>query len=311
MQTMSTDVALLTEDLTKFYGHRRGIEGLSLEVKSGEIMGFLGPNGAGKTTTIRLLLDFLRPTRGRATVLGLDPRRDRATLHRQLGYLPGELAFPGRDRAADLLRFFGRSRGGVAWSSVTALADRLELDVSQPIRTMSKGNRQKVGLVQAFMHQPALLILDEPTSGLDPLMQREFLAMIRDARAAGQTVFMSSHVLAEVQQIADRVAIVRNGHLAAVERVESLGRRAMRSVEIHFEDPVSADEFAVLPGVTDVTVSGPILRCTVDGRISPLIKAAARHEVIDLLSTEPDLEETFLSYYYHSEGAGDAAHAAA
>jgi ABC-2 type transport system ATP-binding protein len=311
MQTMSTDVALLTEDLTKSYGHRRGIEGLSLEVKSGEIMGFLGPNGAGKTTTIRLLLDFLRPTRGRATVLGLDPRRDRAVLHRQLGYLPGELAFPGRDRAADLLRFFGRSRSGLAWSSVTALADRLELDLSQPIRTMSKGNRQKVGLVQAFMHQPALLILDEPTSGLDPLMQQEFLAMIRDARAAGQTVFMSSHVLAEVQQIADRVAIVRDGHLAAVERVESLGRRAMRSVEIHFEDPVSAEEFAVLPGVTDVTVSGPILRCTVDGRISPLIKAAARHEVIDLLSAEPDLEETFLSYYYHSEGAGDAAHAAA
>jgi ABC-2 type transport system ATP-binding protein len=304
---MSSDSALLAEDLTKFYGDRRGIEGLHLDVATGEVMGFLGPNGAGKTTTIRLLLDFLRPTRGYARVLGLDPRADKARLHRQIGYLPGELSFPGRDRAADLLRFFGDARGGVAWSSVTALAERLELDLNQSVRTMSKGNKQKVGLVQAFMHQPSLLILDEPTSGLDPLMQQEFLAMARDARAAGQTVFMSSHVLAEVQQIADRVAIIRDGRLAAVERVESLGRRALRTVEIHFEDPVSVEEFAGLPGVRDLTVTGPILRCTVDGRLSPLIKAAARHEVVDLLSAEPDLEETFLSYYYHSEGAGDAA----
>jgi ABC-2 type transport system ATP-binding protein len=304
---MTSDRAVVTEDLTKFYGSRRGIEALNLEVGTGEVVGFLGPNGAGKTTTIRLLLDFLRPTRGRATILGLNPRTQKATLHRQIGYLPGELSFPGRDRAADLLRFFGDARGGVSWSTVNELAERLELDLNQPLRTMSKGNKQKVGLVQAFMHQPALLILDEPTSGLDPLMQQEFLAMVSDARTAGQTVFMSSHVLAEVQQTADRVAIVRDGRLAAVERVESIGRRAVRTVEIHFEDPVSADEFVTLPGVSDVTVTGPILRCTVDGRLSPLIKAAARHEVVDLLSAEPDLEETFLSYYYHSEGADDVA----
>jgi ABC-2 type transport system ATP-binding protein len=298
MWGMSSDIAIHAEDLTKFYGSRRGVEGLTLDVKAGEVLGFLGPNGAGKTTTIRLLLDFLRPTRGDATILGLDPRRDKATLHRQIGYLPGELAFPGREKAADLLRFFAAARGGVAWSQVTALADRLELDLTRPIRTMSKGNKQKVGLVQAFMHQPALLILDEPTSGLDPLMQQEFLAMVADARADGQTVFMSSHVLAEVQQAADRVAIIRDGRLAALERVESLGRRAIRTVEIHFDDPVDAAEFTGLPGVSDVMVSGPILRCTVDGRLSPLIKAVARHEVIDLLSAEPDLEETFLSYYY-------------
>ncbi|GLH98569.1 ABC transporter [Phytohabitans aurantiacus] len=298
MSGMSSDIAIHAEDLTKFYGSRRGVEGLTLDVKAGEVLGFLGPNGAGKTTTIRLLLDFLRPTRGDATILGLDPRRDKAALHRQIGYLPGELAFPGREKAADLLRFFAAARGGVAWSQVTALADRLELDLTRPIRTMSKGNKQKVGLVQAFMHQPALLILDEPTSGLDPLMQQEFLAMVADARADGQTVFMSSHVLAEVQQAADRVAIIRDGRLAALERVESLGRRAIRTVEIHFDDPVDAAEFTGLPGVSDVMVSGPILRCTVDGRLSPLIKAVARHEVIDLLSAEPDLEETFLSYYY-------------
>lgn len=304
---MTDDIAVRAEDLTKFYGTRRGIEGLDLEVRAGEVMGFLGPNGAGKTTTIRLLLDFLRPSRGRATMLGMDPRRDKAALHRHIGYLPGELAFPGREKATDLLRFFADARCGVAWQTVTGLAERLELDMSRPIHTLSKGNKQKVGLVQAFMHSPALLILDEPTSGLDPLMQQEFLTMVREARANGQTVFMSSHVLAEVQQTADRVAIVREGRLAAVERVESLGRRAVRIVEIHFDGAVDAAEFAALPGVSDVSVSGPVLRCTVDGRLDPLIKAAARHEVVDLISTEPDLEETFLSFYYHSEGAGDVA----
>ncbi|MGX6607045.1 ABC transporter ATP-binding protein [Micromonosporaceae bacterium Da 78-11] len=302
---MTTDVAVLTEDLTKFYGAHRGIEGLNLEVGAGEVMGFLGPNGAGKTTTIRMLLDFLRPTRGRAVVLGLDPRRDKAVLHRQIGYLPGELTFPGRDTAEDLLRFFGDARGGVPWSRVTDLAGRLEVDLSRPVHTMSKGNKQKIGLIQAFMHQPALLVLDEPTSGLDPLMQQEFLAMIRDARSAGQTVFMSSHVLAEVQHVADRVAIVRDGKLAAVQRVEPLGKRAIRAVEIHFHDPVDPADFSALPGVSDVAVTGPVLTCTVDGRLDRLIKEAARHEVIDLLSAEPDLEETFLSFYYHSEGAGD------
>ncbi|NJP35511.1 ABC transporter ATP-binding protein [Micromonospora sp. HSS6-12] len=308
---MTSDIAVLAEGLTKFYGTRRGIEDLTLEVRTGEVMGFLGPNGAGKTTTIRLLLDFLRPTRGLARILGMDPRKDKAILHRQVGYLPGELAFPGRETAKELLRFFGDARGGVPWTAVTSLAERLDLDLSRPVRAMSKGNKQKVGLVQAFMHQPALLILDEPTSGLDPLMQQEFLAMVRDARDHGQTVFMSSHVLAEVQSTADRVAIVRSGQLAAVEKVESLGRRAVRRVEIHFGDPVQAVEFTGLPGVTQVQVTGPVLRCTVDGRLDPLIKAAARHEVIDLLSAEPDLEETFLSYYYTGEGTSDAAAAGA
>lgn len=308
---MTSDTAVLAEDLTTFYGRRRGIEGLDLTVHRGEVMGFLGPNGAGKTTVIRTLLDFLRPCRGHATLLGLDPRRDKAALHRRIGYLPGELTLPGGERASDLLRFFADVRGGAAWSQVSALAERLDLDLSRPVRTMSRGNRQKVGLVQAFMHQPELLVLDEPTSGLDPLMQQEFLAMVREVCSEGRTVFMSSHILAEVQQAADRVAIVREGHLVAVDRVESLGRRAHRSVEIHFADPVEAAEFATLPGVGDVTVSGPILKCTVTGRLDPLVKVAARHEVIDMLSAEPDLEETFLSYYYHLEGSGDGASAGA
>jgi len=308
---MRSDIAISTEDLTKFYGTHRGIEALTLDVRAGEVMGFLGPNGAGKTTTIRLLLDFLRPTRGHAAILGLHPRSDKAAVHRQIGYLPGELVLPGREKAADLLRFFGNARGGVPWSQVTDLAERLELDLSRPVRTMSKGNKQKVGLVQAFMHEPALLVLDEPTSGLDPLMQQEFLALVRDARTAGQTVFMSSHVLAEVQEVADRVAIVRDGRLVAVEKVESVGRRAVRSVEIHFDDLVDPAEFRGLPGVTGVVVAGPVLKCTIDGRLDPLIKAAARHEVVDLLSAEPGLEETFLSFYYHAEGAGDESRAGA
>jgi ABC-2 type transport system ATP-binding protein len=301
-----TAVAIATESLTKFYGARRGLEALDLTVPYGEVFGFLGPNGAGKTTTIRLLLDFIRPTRGRATVLGVAPR-DGVAARRRIGYLPGELAFEGRDRVRDLLGYLAAARGGVAPRRVADLAERLQLDLDRPIRALSKGNKQKVGLVQAFMHDPELLVLDEPTSGLDPLMQQEFVEMVREARAAGQTVFMSSHVLAEVQHTADRVGILRDGRLVAVERVESLGKRAVRHVELHFDAVVPADEFIGLAGVRDVTVEGPVLRCLVDGPLDPLVKAAARHTVVDLLSTEPDLEETFLSYYYETEGAGRAA----
>jgi ABC-2 type transport system ATP-binding protein len=187
------------------------------------------------------------------------------------------------------------------------LLERFALDPARRARTYSTGNRQKVALVAAFATRASLLVLDEPTSGLDPLMQQEFVEMVREARAAGQTVFMSSHVLAEVQHTADRVGILRDGRLVAVERVESLGKRAVRHVELHFDAVVPADEFIGLAGVRDVTVEGPVLRCLVDGPLDPLVKAAARHTVVDLLSTEPDLEETFLSYYYETEGAGRAA----
>jgi ABC-2 type transport system ATP-binding protein len=298
--------AVEADGLTKYYGTRRGLVDLTLSVPAGEVFGYLGPNGAGKTTTIRLLLDFIRPTRGGVRVLGVPPRGAAGVAaRRRVGYLPGELSFDGRDRAADLLRFLADARGGVAWRRVTELADRFELDLRRRLPELSRGNKQKVGLVQAFMHEPELLVLDEPTAGLDPLMQQEFLDLVRESRAAGQTVFMSSHVLAEVQHVADRVGIVRAGTLVTVERVESLGKRAKRHVEIHFDGSVPAEDFAGLPGVHDLKVDGAILRCTVDGMLDPLVKAAARHTVADLISTEPDLEETFLSYYYPSESDSD------
>ena len=295
------ELAIHTRELTKRYGRRRGLAGLDLSVRTGEVYGFLGPNGAGKTTTIRLLLDLIRPTSGHLELLGGDPRRDGVAIRRRVGYLPGDFTVDGRQTALELLTYLGNLRGGVPRARMTALAERLDLDLTVRIRSLSKGNRQKVGLVQAFMHAPELLILDEPTSGLDPLLQQTFLAMVREARTAGQTVFMSSHVMSEVQATADRVGIVREGVMVAVERVEELRERAVRQVEIHFEDPVTVDEFEVLPGVSDVTVSVGVLRCRLNGRADALVKAAARHTVIGLRSEEPDLEELFVTYYRGAE----------
>jgi ABC-2 type transport system ATP-binding protein len=302
-----TEPVVLTEDLTKFYGKHLGLDGLDLEVRSGEVFGFIGPNGAGKTTTIRLLLDLIRPTRGRLRVLGQDPRSGGAMLRRRLSYLPGELPLDGRQSARELLSFLGNLRGGVAQEQIDRLAERLELDLSRPIRGLSKGNKQKVGLVQAFMGDPELLILDEPSSGLDPLLQQEFLAMVREVRASGRTVFMSSHVLAEVEHVADRVGILRAGRLVAVEDIEVLRQRAVRRVEIRFGAPVPAAAFQRLPGVRDVAMDGELLRCAVEGSADALVKAAAQFPVVSLLSHEPDLEEIFLTYYQSKEGDRDAA----
>jgi ABC-2 type transport system ATP-binding protein len=300
------DPAIRTEQLVKTYGRNRGLTGLDLQVETAEVYGFLGPNGAGKSTTIRLLLDLIRPTSGTAQVLGMDPRADGVALRRRIGYLAGDFIVDGRQTGRELLTYLGNLRGGVPKARITELAERLDLDLGRRIKGLSKGNRQKVGVVQAFMHSPELLILDEPTSGLDPFLQQEFVAMVREAKAAGQTVFMSSHVMSEVQQTADRVGIIRDGRLVTVERVEDLRERAVRRVEIVFGAPVAAAEFEAVPGISDVVVSGERLRCRLDGRADALIKAASRHTVISLLSEEPDLEELFFSYYSREE-AGDAA----
>ncbi|MDP9850065.1 ABC transporter ATP-binding protein [Streptosporangium lutulentum] len=288
-----------TEGLTKFYGKRRGLEDLDLVIRPGEVFGYLGPNGSGKTTTIRLLLDVIRPTRGRVTVLGTDPRD--ASVRSRIGYLPGELVLEGREKASDYLAFLGAVRGGVPVGRIEGLAERLEADLSVPMGRLSKGNKQKVGLIQAFMHEPEFLILDEPTSGLDPLVQQEFLSMVREVRVSGRTVLMSSHVLAEAEHVSDRVGIVRGGRLVAVEDISALREKAVRRVEFHFDAPVPREAFENLPGVRELRVEGAAVSCTIDGRPDALIKAAARFTVVHMVSAEPDLEEIFLTYYSEEE----------
>ena len=295
-----------TEALSKFYGKRRGLAGLDLEVRPGEVYGFLGPNGAGKTTTIRILVDLIRPTSGRATVFGEVPRQGGPALRRRIGYLPGDFTVHGAQPARQLLAHLAHLRGGIPARQFEDLADRFALDLGVRIGSLSKGNRQKIGVVQAFMHQPELLILDEPTIGLDPLIQQRFLELVAEARTAGQTIFMSSHVLSEVQQSADRVGIVRDGRLVAVEAVETLRRRAVRRVVIEFDDPVPADAFRDVPGVTDVVVHDALLRCRLAGRADALVKAAARFPVAAITVEDPDLEELFLAHYPATE-ASDAA----
>jgi len=292
-----SDLAIRSENLVKRYGRDRGLDGLDLEVRPGEVYGFVGPNGAGKTTTIRLVMDLLHPTSGRLEVLGLVPARDGVSLRRRIGYLGGDFIVNGRQSGAELLGYLAHLRGGVPVARIDGLAERLGVDLGRRIRSLSKGNRQKLGVIQAFMHEPDLLVLDEPTSGLDPLLQQEFVGMVAEARARGQTVFMSSHVLSEVQRTADRVGFVREGRMVAVEPVERLRERAVRRVEVQFADPVAAEEFSALPGVSDVDVSDGVLRCRLDGRADGLVKAIGAHTSLNLLAEEPDLDEVFLTYY--------------
>jgi ABC-2 type transport system ATP-binding protein len=299
---MNVDGIVVAEHLTKSYGTTRGIVDVSMTIETGEVFGFLGPNGAGKTTTIRTLLDFIRPTSGRATVLGLDTRSAGVEIHRSVGYLPGEFAPYEQMTGGEYLDYFSALRGGVDPERVDVLAERLETDLSAKIASLSHGNKQKLGLIQAFMHRPPLLILDEPTQGLDPIMQQRFQTLVLDARAAGQTVFLSSHDLPEVERVCDRVGIIREGRLITVEDVGSLKARAVRMVEFHFASPVPADAFARLPGVRDVEAHGDVVRCTVAGTMDPIVKAAARFEVLDVSSHEPSLEDIFLTYYASEAG---------
>jgi ABC-2 type transport system ATP-binding protein len=286
-----------TEKLTKSYGVNRGIEELDLEVAEGEVFGFLGPNGAGKTTTIRTLLDHLRPTSGRARIFGIETTADPVAIHRRLGYLPGEFTLYDRLTGGQTIEFFGNLRGGVDPAYRASLIERLDLDPSRRFKEYSKGNKQKVGLVVALQHRPELLILDEPTSGLDPLVQQAFYGLVGEAQAEGRTVFLSSHVLSEVERTCDRVAIVRDGRLVRTGRVDTLRDLAHHQVELRFADAVPTAEFSALPGVSDVVVGDHTLRLRVAGPMTPVLQAAARHELLDFLSREPSLEETFLAEY--------------
>lgn len=299
---MINNPVIKTDHLTKFYGQSRGVSRLNLEIKPGEVFGFLGPNGAGKTTTIRLLLDLIRPTSGSARIFGLDATKQSVAIRRRTGYLPGEFLFYDHLTGREFLEYFASLRGGVDRSRVDELAERLGSDVSRPLNDLSHGSKQKIGLIQALMSDPELLIFDEPTSGLDPLVQQEFYQIIDEIRGEGKTVFLSSHVLPEVERVCDRVGIVRDGELVAIEDVAAIKTKAIRKVEVTFASSVTVEDFTGIP-VHDVEVSARRLRCSVSGSIDPLVKALAKFEVVDLISHEPSLEEVFLALYGGEESA--------
>jgi ABC-2 type transport system ATP-binding protein len=297
------DAVVTAEGLGKTYrGGARGVAGLDFTVRRGEVFGFLGPNGAGKSTTIRLMLDLIRPTAGRVLLFGRDARRHGPEVRARVGYVPGDLRLPDRMTGAELLAYLARLRGMPDTGDAPALAERLRLDLSRPLRALSRGNRQKAGLVQAFMHRPDLLVLDEPTSGLDPLMQRQFAQLVRERVAAGGTVFLSSHVLSEVQHLAGRVGLIREGRLELVESVEALRARAVTRVEVTWASPPPEGLLDAVPGVTVTARHGDVWRLTLRGPAGPLVRALARGEVLSLDSHEADLEDIFLALY-RGEGA--------
>jgi ABC-2 type transport system ATP-binding protein len=296
-----------TERLTKMYGAYRGIVDVDLDVEGGEIFGFLGPNGAGKTTTMRVLLDLIRPTSGRAEVFGIETTRDPVAIHRRVGYLPGEFDLYDRLTGADTITYFANLRGGVDPRYVGQLVERLDLDPSRRFKEYSKGNKQKVGLIVAMQHQPDLLILDEPTAGLDPLVQASFFELVRDAKANGRTIFLSSHVIDEVDRTCDRVAIIREGRLVQVDRIETIRRLAFHHVELTFRQPVPAATFASLDGVSAVEAEGEVVRMRISGPIGDVVVFAAQHGLVDVVSREPNLEDVFLAQYgEHAASSGTA-----
>jgi len=306
---MNQSSAIRTEGLSKHYGDFPALVDLDLLIPQGEVFGYLGPNGAGKTTTIRTLLDQIRPTSGSAFILGRDVHEQAVEIRRHLGYVPDDLTMYPDLTGHDTLTYFANLRGGVDWAYVDRLAERLHSDLSRKVGDLSSGNRQKVGLIQAFMNRPEVLIMDEPSSGLDPLVQAEFQQMIREVAAEGTTVFLSSHTLSEVQRVADRVGILRNSRLVTVESVAGLRSKAMRRVEFEFASPVEADVFEGVPGARDVSVQDHRVTLSYEGRMDALLQAATgRYEVVDLLTEEADLEEIFLTYYREEEqptGADD------
>ncbi len=294
---MTTQPAIQTQGLMKHYGDVEALIDLTLDVLPGEVFGFLGPNGAGKTTTIRTLLDEIRPTAGTASILGMDCRRDSVAIRRRLGYVPGDLAMYPSLTGRDTLTYFANLRGGVEWPYVDELAERLGADLAKKIGDLSSGNRQKVGLIQAFMNRPDVLIMDEPSSGLDPLVQREFHAMMREVAAEGRTVFLSSHTLSEVQRVADRVGILRRGRLIALESVAEMRSKAIRQVVFEFGSPVDPAVFDGVPGVRSVEATERRTVLSFDGKMAALLKIAEQHDVLDVTTEEADLEEIFLTYY--------------
>ena len=296
--------AIETLGLTKSFGATPAVDGLDLHVDAGHVFGFLGPNGAGKTTTIRLLLALHRPTAGSARVFGLDSVRDSVAIHARCGYLPGEFELHPRMTGGRVLDWFARARGHVDQRLRDQLVERFDVVLDRQVHELSKGNRQKLGIVLAFMHRPELLVLDEPTSGLDPLMQNEFHRLLRETTADGRTVFLSSHELDEVQRVADRVAIIRAGRLVVTDSVDGLRRRAPQTIELRFAAPVPATAFESLAGVQRVTADGERITLQTTGQLAEVLRVIADHDPLDVVARHADLEELFLSYY-RPDGAGN------
>ena len=293
---MSNNYVIETEDLTKFYGTARGIEGVNLQVRQGEVFGFLGPNGAGKTTTMRILLDMLRPTRGHARVFGLDAQAQSVEIRKRVGNLPGDAALYDTLKGEDMLRLLGSFRPPDGTRRMKELAERLNLDLSRTVRAYSRGMKQKLSIIQAFMHDPELLVLDEPTLGLDPLVQRDFYAFLNEEKERGKTIFLSSHILSEVERACDRVGIIRDGNLVVVEWLEALKRKKARKLEIRLTEYVP-DERLQLPGAELIRRNGMEAEFTVRGEIVSLLKVLIALPVEEVTFPEPTLEDAFMEYY--------------
>ena len=292
-----------THSLTKSYGKYRGIVDVDMVVNEGEVFGFLGPNGAGKTTTIRVLLDLIRATSGTAKVFGIESSADPVSIHRRIGYLPGEWNLYDRLTGAETIRYFANLRGGVDKAYVDRLVEKLDLDPSRRFREYSKGNKQKVGLVCALQHKPELLILDEPTSGLDPLVQQSFNELVFEAKKEGRTLFLSSHIISEVERTCDRVAIIREGRIVRTDTVEGVRSLAAHEVELRFAAPVDPAPFQAIEGVANLASEGRTLRMLVTGPIAPVVRLAGQYDLVDFVSREPSLEEVFLSEYASRQSA--------
>jgi ABC-2 type transport system ATP-binding protein len=300
---MAEELAIQAQGLKKNYGSVRALRGVDLEVRRGEIFGFLGPNGAGKTTTIRCMLDLIRPNGGSLRVMGYDPQTDPVSVRSLAGYLPGELSMESNLRVESQLHYLNDLRGNeIDWSYVRELSQRLELDLSLPIKNLSKGNKQKVGVVQTLMARPKLLLMDEPTSGLDPLMQQEVYRLLREAKANGATVFFSSHIITEVEAIADRVAIIREGVIVEEAEPGQLTSMEMRRLRVRFKEPVDPSPLARVDGITLLSQhNGLFVTLQVEGEMDDVVKTLASFPVVDLDIDKPTLEEIFLAYYAAGE----------
>ena len=290
------DPVIVIDTLHKSYGKIQAVKGISMRVERGEIFGFLGPNGAGKTTTIRCMLDVIRPTSGTLRVLGLDAQRDKMELHRHIGYLPGDVRLPGQMTGKQIINYFSRLQG-LKPVLLNDLLARFDVEIKRPLKGYSKGMRQKIGIVLAFMCDPDVLILDEPTSGLDPLLQRTFNEFLLQEQERGKTIFMSSHIMSDVEKVCQRVAVIRQGEIVTIEEVEKLRQKAGQRVTVEFGDPVSIDELSHMPGVSNVTSHNHAYHFNVGGSMDALIKALSRHEVLRLQAEEAPLEEVFLQFY--------------